>query len=364
MSREKPYQGLLGRLGQALVILVGVALLTHTLNFTVLSRNADPARQLLGQRADELTLRKVRQELGLHLPWYLQLFRSLNDLFPLSIHTTNPGSPFYYNAAQYSGLTFCWQHGCLALKWPYAGFSYPHGLPVHRVIQRAIPHTILLALAALFIGLVLGLPLGFWAALRQGKPLDHFLIAASTLGVSAPSFVMALLAAYTFGYWLHDWTGLQVQGNFFTPHPEGKGWLWTPQNLLLPALVLGVRPLASVFSVVRTTVLEARSSDYVRTAQAKGLPPIVIYHIHIFRNILFPIISLSGNWLAGLLGGAIFVEYVFGWNGVGKLMVEALEARDFPLVSGILIYMALALLFIHYITERLYKIIHPELRRS
>lgn len=364
MRSEKPSHGWFGSLGQAFVILLGVALLAHTLNVTVLGRNADPARQLLGQRADEVTLRKVRQELGLHLPWYLQLLRSLNDLSPLSIHTTIPGSPFYYNEAHYSGRTFRWKHYCLALKWPYAGFSYPHGLPVHRVIQRAIPHTVLLALAALLVGLILGLPLGFWSALRMGKSLDHFLIAVSTLGVSAPSFVMALLAAYIFGYWLHDWTGLQVQGNFFTPHPEGKGWLWTPQNLLLPALVLGVRPLASVFSVVRTTVLEACSSDYVRTAKAKGLPPSVIYRTHILRNIMFPIISLSGNWLAGLLGGAIFVEYVFGWNGVGKLMVDALEARDFPLVGGILIYMALALLFIHYITEKLYKIIHPELRRS
>lgn len=360
---EVPRGSFGSRLGYAASIMLAVAVLTQLLNIWVLSRRADPARQILGQRADEAALSKVRKELGLNLSPPLRILRTFNDLLPISLHKKEEESSFYYNPHRYKGIVLkrfgSW---ILALKWPYVGYSYQIGEAAHTLLIRAIPATAILALAALLVGVAGGIVLGFWAALSRGKMSDLLLMTLATLGVAAPSFLVALLVQYLFAFELGPWTGLPLQGGLLSPSIDGLTLVWTPRSLILPAFVLGIRPLASVLSLVRTAVLEAFSADYVKTARAKGLTSLRIYFRHILPNVLMPVASLSGNWLAGLMGGAVFVEFVFGWNGVGKLMVDALEARDFNVVSGVLLYMALIFLLIHYSTEWLYRKLHPELR--
>jgi peptide/nickel transport system permease protein len=363
MSRFFPGQ-FITRSAYAASIVLAVAILTQLLNAWVLSSRADPARQILGQRADEEALRKVRKELGLQLSPTLRMLRALNDLMPLSLHNKDEESAFYYYPTRYSGIILkefnAW---VLALKWPYVGYSYQTGEAVHNLLLRTIPATTVLAFIALIMGVLGGTFMGFIAALGRGKVSDLFLTALATLGVAAPSFLVALLAQYFLAFrWAHR-TGLPLQGSLLSPSEDGSTLVWTPENIILPALVLGVRPFASVLSLVRTAALEALSSEYVKTARAKGLRPSLIYGRHILPNVLMPVVSLTGNWLAGLMGGAVFVEFVFGWNGVGKLMVDALEARDFNVVSGVLLYMALVFLVIHYLTEWVYRRLNPELRR-
>lgn len=353
------------RLGYAASIILAVALLTQLLNIWVLSSRADPARQILGQRVDEEALRRVRRELGLHLSPPFRVLRALNDVLPVSLYCSEEESPFYYNSERYNGRIFSLNDSwILVIKWPYVGYSYQNGEAVHTLLFRAIPATAVLAVTALLIGMLGGIILGFGAALKRGKILDGAFLGFATLGVAAPSFLVALLAQYLLAFRWAQWTGLPLQGSLLSPSGDGSALKLAPENLILPALVLGIRPLASVMTLVRTAVLEALSAEYVKTGRAKGLLPLRIYGKHILPNVLMPVVSLSGNWLAGLMGGAVFVEYVFGWNGVGKLMVDALEARDFNVVSGILLYMALIFLIIHYTTEWLYTILNPELRRA
>ncbi|MCS6979262.1 MAG: ABC transporter permease [Flavobacteriales bacterium] len=356
--------GLRGSWLYGISVLAGVAVVSQVLNVWVLSHRADPARQALGQRADEATVQQVRHQMGLHLSPALQVLRALNDLSPVSLHLAKENSAFAFDPGKYQGVPLALGGVVLALKWPYAGYSYSFAEPVHRVLGRALPATCLLAFSALMIGLAGGVFLGFISALKRGSPMDFSLVAMATLGVAVPSFLAALLASYFLAFQWHEITHLPLQGNFMTPDLSGRGKVWTAQNLILPALVLGLRPLSSVLTLVRTAVLEMRGAEFIKTARAKGLASGTIYWRHLLPNVLMPVVSLAGNWLASLMGGAVFVEYVFGWNGVGKLLVDALEARDFPLINGIILYMSVALVVIHYATEWLYHRLNPELRNS
>lgn len=352
------------RVAYAASIFLAVAVLTQLLNALVLSGRADPARQLLGQRAEESALHQVRRELGLHLSPALRILRALNDLSPLSLHKKDSESAFAFDPARHTGWYADAGSWRIALKWPYVGYSYQNGEPVHRLLFRAIPATVVLAVTALLIGLFWGILLGFWAALKHGKITDAALSSIASLGVAVPSFLVALLAQFLFAFRWGHYTGLPLMGSLIVPNADGAGVQWALQNLVLPAFVLGIRPMASILNVVRTAVLETLSAEYVKTACAKGLSSQRVYLRHVLPNALMPVVSLAGNWLAGLMGGAVFVEYVFGWNGVGKLLVEALENRDFNIVSGILLYMAFMFLLIHYATEWVYGLLNPELRRN
>ena len=190
-----------------------------------------------------------------------------------------------------------------------------------------------LRLAAMIIATIIGIPLGVMAAVKKDTWLDTSAIFTSMLGISAPSFFMGIVIAYLFGFVWSSYTGLHMTGSLYDVDPF-EGRTLQLQNLILPALTLGIRPLAIITQLTRSAMLDVLNQDYIRTAFAKGLSRRVVIWKHALRNALNPVITAITGWFAELLAGAFFVEYIFGWNGIGKLTVDALEKLDFPVVMG------------------------------
>ena len=200
--------------------------------------------------------------------------------------------------------------------------------------MEALPGTLMLAIAAMIIAVGIGIPLGVIAAVKKDTWIDTSSIFASIVGISAPSFFMGIIIAYIFGFVLSDWTGLHITGNWFdVDEVTGKRRL-SLQNLILPAITLGIRPLAIITQLTRSAMLDTLNQDYIRTAYAKGLSKRRVVWKHALRNALNPVITAVTGWFAELLAGAFFVEYIFGWKGIGKVTVDALEKLDFPVVMG------------------------------
>jgi peptide/nickel transport system permease protein len=232
---------------------------------------------------------------------------------------------------------------------------------VGAVLIEALPGTIILALAAMIIATILGLLLGIIAALRKNTWLDTSAIAVSVAGISMPSFFAGLIIAYLFGYLLHSYTGLNMTGSLWEYDPF-KGKYLSIKNLILPALALGIRPMAIITQLTRSALLDVMSQDYIRTAYAKGLSTRKVVMRHALPNALNPVITAISGWLAELLAGSFFIEYIFGWKGVGKITVDALEKFDFPLVMGSVLLTAFIFIVINLLTDLLYGWLDPRVR--
>jgi peptide/nickel transport system permease protein len=192
--------------------------------------------------------------------------------------------------------------------------------------------------------------------------MDTTSIVTSVMGISAPSFFMAIVIAYVFGLLLHDYTGLQLTGSWFNiDQVTGKRYL-TLQNLILPALTLGIRPLAIITQLTRSSMLDVLHQDYIRTAYAKGLSRKKVVFGHALRNAINPVITAMTGWFAELLAGAFFVEYIFGWKGIGKVTVEALEKLDYPVVMGSVLFAATIFVLINILSDILYKWVDPRVK--
>jgi peptide/nickel transport system permease protein len=250
----------------------------------------------------------------------------------------------------------------LALKLPYLRRSYQTKKPVSTILLEALPGTLLLAFAAMFIAVVIGIPLGVIAAVKQHTWMDTSAVLGSIIGISAPSFFMAIIIAYVFGFVLSDWTGLNITGSWFEIDAATGEKRASLQNLILPAITLGIRPLAIITQLTRSSMLDVLDQDYIRTAYAKGLRPQTVIWRHAVRNALNPVITAITGWFAELLAGAFFVEYIFGWRGIGKVTVDALEKLDFPVVMGSVLVSALFFIFINIVADVLYGIIDPRVR--
>jgi peptide/nickel transport system permease protein len=203
--------------------------------------------------------------------------------------------------------------------------------------------------------------LGVVAAVKQNTWLDSSSIFASIVGISAPSFFMGIIIAYLFGFVLSDWTGLHLSGSWFDIDEKGHRVL-TLQNLILPAITLGIRPLAIITQLTRSAMLDVLDQDYIRTAWAKGLNKRKIIWKHALRNALNPVITAITGWFAELLAGAFFVEYIFGWKGIGKVTVDALGKLDFPVVMGSVLVSATFFILINILADILYGLIDPRVR--
>lgn len=346
-----PY--LLTRLGYSLLVLLGVVTLVFFL-FHVMP--SDPARLTMGQRTDAQTIENVRREMHLDKPVALRYLYYLRDLSPLSWHKEE-------EAARYGGLVLArWgQDQQLLAKWPYLGTSYRTKREVRVVLMEALPGTVLLAISAMLLACVGGMGLGVLAALKKGTWMDTGAIMASVAGISLPSFFGGLLIAYVFGYLLGDITGLSMTGSLWAYHPfEGK--YLALENLLLPALALGIRPMAIITQLTRSSLLDVLHQDYIRTAYAKGLSRAQVVWRHGLPNALNPVVTAISGWFAELLAGSFFIEFIFGWKGIGKLTVEALDKFDFPLVMGSVLLSASLFIIIHWITEILYTLLDPRVR--
>jgi len=342
------------RIRYSLFVLLGVVTLVFFL-FNVLSD--DPARLIMGQRGDLASLENVRKDLNLDKPVFTRYLLYLNDISPLSVYHNNAEAKARYHYHTILPLG----KNALVLKKPYLGRSYRTRREVNAVLTEALPGTIILALAAITFATVIGILLGVLAALKKDTWLDASAIAASVAGVSMPSFFAGLLIAYFFGYLLHDFTGLDMTGSFWEYDALiGRHIVW--RNLILPALALGIRPLAIITQLTRSALLDVLSLDYIRTAYAKGLSTAKVIFRHALPNALNPVITAVSGWMAELLAGSFFVEYIFGWKGVGKLTVDALDKFDFPIVMGSVLLTAAIFIVVNLLTDMVYGIMDPRVR--
>jgi len=277
-------------------ILVMVLVVTVITGIIFLSP-VDPAQLTFGQRADVATVKAKTTELGLDKPLQVQLGMYLSDISPIFIVHKTPQNVEKYRFVSLLDLP---NEQALALKWPYLRESYQSGRPVTEILKEAIPATALLAFSALILAAILGIAFGVTASLRPNTWIDNLISLLSVFGYSLPSYVAAMLLALLFGYAWGHWTGLEVQGSLFALDDFGE-WELRWKNMILPAVALGLRPVALIAQLTRSAMLDVLSQDFVRTATAKGLPARVVIVKHALRNAMNPIVSAISGWFAALL---------------------------------------------------------------
>jgi peptide/nickel transport system permease protein len=302
---------LLQRLSHAAIVVFGVAVLVFSLIHLI---PGDPVEVMLGEAAQPADLEALRHALGLDLPLHSQFWHYLQGLAHFDL-----------------------------------GTSLQSRRPVVQLLEERLPATLQLTIAALLIAIVLAFPLGVIAAMRKNSAWDRSAMAFAMLGVSVPSFWMGPLLILVFAVWL-GW--LPVSGR--------EGW----SSLVLPALTLGLGMAAILARMVRSALLDTLNEDYIRTARAKGLPMRTVVWRHALRNALLPVITLLGLQLGALLGGAVITETVFAWPGIGLLVVESIQRRDYPVVQACVLFISLAYVLVNTLTDLIYARIDPRVRLS
>lgn len=350
------------KLVHALFTLAGVIVLLFFI-FSVLP--ADPARMILGQRADSVSIAIINKDLGYNESLPVQLLKYVNDLSPISFcNSKNESSAFYLDRKKYNVaftlLPSSFERN-IVVKAPYLRRSYQTKKSVSQMISEKLPDTTVLAFAAILFASLFGIFFGVIASLKKGAWLDKLLMAVSVIGVSMPSFFMAILFAWLFGFVLSQYTGLNMTGGLYSLEAF-KGEYLNLKNLILPAFVLGIRPLSIIFQLTRSSMLETLSMDFVRTARAKGLGKNAILYRHALRNAVNPVITAVSGWLGSLLAGAVFIEFIFGWNGLGKMTVTALENYDLPVVMGTVLFITIIFITVNILADIAYTLSNPAIK--
>jgi len=340
------------KLFYGLLVLAGVVVVV----FFLFQGFGDPSRLVMGQSGDSTTQSNIRKELYLDQPKWKQFFLYLNDVSPLCFHSKEE-----IKNKQLKGL-FAGGEKKVGLKIPYLRKSYQSKREVGSILMQALPGTLILAIAAMIIAVAIGIPLGVIAAVKKNTWVDTSAIFSSIVGISAPSFFMGIIIAYLFGFLLSDWTGLHISGSWLEIDDTTGEKRLSLQNLILPAITLGIRPLAIITQLTRSAMLDTLDQDYIRTAYAKGLSKGKVIWKHGLRNALNPVITAITGWFAELLAGAFFVEYIFGWQGIGKVTVDALAKLDYPVVMGSVLVAATFFIFINILADVLYGVVDPRVR--
>ena len=413
-----------------LSVLVGVVSLVFLI-FNL--KPGDASQMLLGQRATPEMIRMVEKDLGLDLPIAKRYVLYLNDLSFLSIHEKRDSEAHsYYDETKYGGLELMnFGTTSIVLKKPYLRRSYRTRRDVSDILSDALPGTFILAVSAISLALILGMGMGVWSALNPGSLFDGSALTIAVLGMSAPSFYMAIVISWlgglllyefiplpkalvlggvvAFVFWLYSrrsrgwkdalswiakgsaigfllfivlswlmpsessaqgfftgfWklpgTGLEPSGSLYEVDVfEGPYPAW--RNLILPMLTLGIRPLAIIIQLSRNAMLEEFGKEYIRTAYAKGLSKSAVVWRHALRNTLNPVITAVSGWFASLLAGAVFVEFIFGWQGLGLELYEALINEDFTVVMGAVLFISSIFVVINLVVDILYGWIDPRVR--
>jgi len=330
------------------LVMVGIIVIV----FFLFQGFGDPARLILGQRADAGTINNIRKDLYLDQPKWKQFVYYLNDVSPVSIYKKQE---LEEKNIQYLGIG---GNTKLVLKFPYLRRSYQTRKQVWTMLMEALPGTIILAFLAMFIATICGMALGVLAAVKKDTWMDTTAIFTSVLGISAPSFFMSIVIAYIFGFVLNQYTGLQMTGSLFDTDPFNGRQLQL-RNAILPAITLGIRPMAIIAQLTRGSMLDILNQDYIRTAYAKGLSKKQVIWRHGLRNAMNPVITAITGWFAELLAGAFFVEYIFGWKGIGKVTVDALAKLDFPVVMGSVLVSSFFFISINILADWLYGVVDP-----
>jgi peptide/nickel transport system permease protein len=299
-------------------VLFGVSVLVFSLVHLV---KGDPVRLSLGTRYSQAAYLALRHRNGLDLPLFQQ----------------------YLTWAGHA-LT-----GDL-------GVSFRSGEPVAALIAARLPATLTLALAAIVVALAIALPLGTLSALHPRSLIDRFATVISQIGISVPDFWLAIVLILVFAGTL----GWLPSGGYAPLFGDPLGWL---ARLVLPAFAAGIVSGSVITRFVRSSVLEALGADHVRTAMSKGLPTRQVFTWHVLRNALLPLVTVTGVQLAYLLSGVVVVEIVFSWPGLGQLALQAVKARDLPVLQGAILLFALVFLVINLVVDLLYSRIDPRIRR-
>ncbi|WP_317191426.1 ABC transporter permease [Hymenobacter lapidiphilus] len=287
-----------------------------------------------------------------------QLLGYLNDVSPLGLHPRDSAG-----VARYGGWALLPVGGerAVVLKAPYLRRSFQSNKEVLSILLDHFTGTLWLALAAMLLATVVGIALGMVAALRAHTWLDRTLVSTSILGISVPSFVAGILVAITFGYYWSSYTGLNLTGQLYETDPF-TGRHLVLKNLLLPALALGVRPLAIIVQLTRSSMLDVLSQDYIRTARAKGLSEYRVVMGHALKNALNPVVTAVSGWLASLMAGAFFIEYIFNWKGLGTVTLRAVENLDFPVVMGATVFIAALFVVVNIVVDIFYALLDPRVK--
>ncbi|MCW5519286.1 ABC transporter permease [Aureitalea sp. L0-47] len=352
---------ILRKLGYALLTLLGVVTVIFLL-FTILP--GDPARMMLGQNETAEQVAIVKKKYGFDKPIGQQYLYYINDLSPLSFHSNDEDDYTYLSENKYSATKlFTVGNTEVVVKLPYMRESFQkNGKKVSAVIAETLPNTAILAVSAIIIAMLLGIGLGILSVIFKDGWIDKTIQLVSTFGMSVPSFFSAIIFAWIFGYLLHEYTGLNMTGSLYEVDDFGEGKYIQWKNLILPAVVLGIRPLAVVTQLMRNSLLEVLSQDYIRTARAKGLAFITIIWRHALKNALNPVVTAVSGWFASMLAGAVFVEFIFGWNGLGKEIVDALNTLDLPIIMGAVLIIATLFILINIFVDIIYGWLDPKIR--
>ncbi|KJD31437.1 ABC transporter permease [Tamlana nanhaiensis] len=352
---------LLNKTTYAILTLFGVVTVIFFL-FNVLP--GDPAQMMLGQNEDSEQLALVKQKYGFDKPITTQYFYYLNDLSPVSFHSKSNQDYTFLTEGKYNAAKlFSIGNTTVALKFPYLRESFTkQGKKVSDVLKETLPNTFVLAVSAIIIAMILGVVLGIVSALYKDQWLDKTIQIFSTFGMSVPSFFSAILFAWLFGFVLHKYTHLEMTGSLYELDDFGEAMHIKWKNLILPAVVLGIRPLAVVIQLMRNSLLEVFNQDYIRTARAKGLSEYQIIKKHAVKNALNPVVTAISGWFASMLAGAVFVEYIFGWNGLGKEIVNALNTLDLPIIMGAVLIIAIMFVIINILVDLIYVWLDPKVK--
>ncbi|HMQ69245.1 MAG TPA: ABC transporter permease [Ignavibacteria bacterium] len=302
---------ILRNLFYSILIIIGVLTVTFCLLYII---PGDPARMMLGQRADVASVEAVREELGLNKPIYVQYIKFMGNAFQGDL-----------------------------------GRSYSSNRQVVQTILQKLPATALLSFSALFISSIIGVLIGIISATKQYTFTDNASMLFALFGISFPQFAFGLVMAWLFGHIL-KWFPISGYIN--------EGW----QYLILPMLTLALRPLAITARITRSSMLDVMSQDYVRTAKAKGLSQYKVIFKHTLRNALNPVITTISASLAATLGGVFFIEYIFNWPGIGLLAIDAIFKLDFPMIQGTVLFSAIIFVVINFFVDIIYAYLDPKVK--
>lgn len=344
-------------INKVLIVLFSVLGVTTVIGFIIYQAPVDPAKLQFGQQADSESVQLLRKKYYLDRPFQEQVFRYLEDLSPVQWLNSDDPRMLDYSLITKTELASM----VIITKYPYFRRSYGTGEKVSDMIMEAIPATALLGLFSMVIAAFLGLILGIIAALKRDHWVDQWIISFTTLFYSIPSYISAILLAIVFGYWLQEYTHLPIQGSLVGLDDYGNEVI-DFRKIILPSLALGLRPIAMIAQMTRTSLIDAYAANYSRTAKANGLTKSRILFKHIFPNALNPIITTMSGWMASLLTGAFFVEYVFNYKGMGDLTIQSLNQFDIPVVMACCVTTVSIFVLMNVVADILYAVVDPRIK--
>jgi peptide/nickel transport system permease protein len=347
------------RLLQAIPTLIGVSLISF---FLVKSAPGDPVLAMtFDPKISQATRETLRRQLGLDQPLPVQYVRWFTGLV---MHPDNVAEEFSINEARcryisWLNYTFCDSGG--GVLRADLGTSITTKQPVWARLAERIPATLELTTTGLIVGLLLGIPLGVLSAVRQGSLFDNLVRFFAVVGNAIPTFWFALLLIFIFAVYL-NW--LPAGGRQTVSLDNEFSLIDRIRHLILPTIVLAVGWVAVLSRFLRAETLEVLRTDYIRTAQAKGIQPIRVWFIHAMRNALIPLATLLGPAITGLLAGAVITETIFAWPGMGRLTFDAAIQRDYPVVMGSVMIASVLVILGNLLSDILYGLVDPRVRLS